>query len=264
VAGVGRPDGGGALTTDLARLLAGPVEAAARGLLGALLRAHGVTVRISETEAYAGPGADPASHAHRGPTRRNAVMFGPPGYAYVYFTYGMHWCVNIVCGPPGEASAVLLRAGEVVDGEAAARTRRPVSAAARDLARGPARLASALGVDGSVDRTPVLGGGPLLLLAPPVPVPARRIAAGPRVGVTGAHDVPWRFWIADDPTVSAYRRHAPRGRPATGAAGSVPGGAGDPSGVAATTGGAGDPRGGPQARGNRSRGRRADGGQSPS
>ncbi|HEY2670050.1 MAG TPA: DNA-3-methyladenine glycosylase, partial [Rugosimonospora sp.] len=101
---------------DLAELLAGPVEGAARGLLGCLLSANGVTARLTEVEAYSGAGLDPASHAHRGRTPRNAVMFGPAGYAYVYFTYGMHWCVNVVCGPEGQASAVLLRAGSIVDG----------------------------------------------------------------------------------------------------------------------------------------------------
>ena len=199
-------------SADLAALLAGPVEPAARGLLGALISGHGVTVRLTEVEAYDGSGADPASHAYRGPTARNAVMFGPAGYAYVYFTYGMHWCVNLVCGPAGYASAVLLRAGEVVDGVQVARTRRPASAPVRNLARGPARLASALGVDGTVNGTPVLGGGPLLLRPPPEPVPARTVQSGPRVGVTGAHDVPWRFWLSGEPTVSAYRRHVPRRR----------------------------------------------------
>jgi DNA-3-methyladenine glycosylase len=199
------------MTTDLAVLLSGPPDVAGRGLLGCRLRAGGVTVRLTEVEAYAGTGGDPASHAHRGRTRRNAVMFGPPGYAYVYFTYGMHWCLNVVTGVDGVASAVLLRAGEVVDGVPAARERRG-GVADRDLARGPARLCSALGIDRAAYGAYLLGDGPLTLRPPAEPVDPARIAAGPRVGVTGAHDLPWRFWIEGEPTVSAYRRHAPRRR----------------------------------------------------
>ncbi|MGS2617027.1 DNA-3-methyladenine glycosylase [Micromonospora sp. LZ34] len=197
---------------ELAQLLAGPVLPAARGLLGCRLTAGGVTVRITEVEAYAGTAGDPASHAHRGRTPRNAVMFGPAGHAYVYFTYGMHWCMNVVTGPAGEAAAVLLRAGEVVDGLAAARARRPAVRRDVDLARGPARLCAALGIDRSAYGTDLLGDGPVRLRPADTPVPADAVAAGPRVGVTGAHDVPWRFWIAGDPTVSAYRRHVPRSR----------------------------------------------------
>ncbi|GHJ55189.1 putative 3-methyladenine DNA glycosylase [Nonomuraea sp. TT08I-71] len=196
----------------LSDLLAGPVVPAARGLLGCRLSAHGVTVRISEVEAYAGTAGDPASHAHRGRTPRNAVMFGPAGHAYVYFTYGMHWCMNVVTGPDGEASAVLLRAGEVVDGLDVARERRPAVRKDVDLARGPARLCAALGIDRSVYGADLLGDGPVRLRPPLAPVPEAAVAAGPRVGVTGAHDVPWRFWVAGDPTVSAYRRHVPRTR----------------------------------------------------
>ncbi|ASW54727.1 DNA-3-methyladenine glycosylase [Plantactinospora sp. KBS50] len=198
---------------DLAALLAGPVEPAARGLLGARLSAGGVTVRITEVEAYAGSGGDPASHAHRGPTRRNRVMFGPPGHAYLYFTYGMHWCMNVVTGPAGEASAVLLRAGAVVDGLATARDRRPAVRRDVELARGPARLCSALGLDGAAYGAYLLADGPVRLAEPVEPVDPTAVAAGPRVGVTGAHDLPWRFWLAGDPTVSAYRRHVPRRRP---------------------------------------------------
>lgn len=196
----------------LSDLLAGPVVPAARGLLGCRLSGHGVTVRITEVEAYAGTAGDPASHAHRGRTPRNAVMFGPAGHAYVYFTYGMHWCVNVVTGPDGEASAVLLRAGEVVDGLDVARERRPAVRRDVDLARGPARLCAALGIDRSVYGADLLGDGPVRLRPPLAPVPEAAVTAGPRVGVTGAHDVPWRFWIAGDPTVSAYRRHVPRTR----------------------------------------------------
>jgi DNA-3-methyladenine glycosylase len=198
---------GGALTS-LPALLAGPVAPAARGLLGCLLTAGGVTLRLTEVEAYAGVGLDAASHAHRGRTARNAVMFGPPGYAYVYFTYGMHWCLNVVCGPPGAASAVLLRAGSIVDGVDAARARRPRVRQDRDLARGPARLTTALGVDRSADGTSLLDGtGPILLRPPAAPVPDDEVECGPRVGVAGEADRPWRFWLAGDPTVSAYRAH---------------------------------------------------------
>jgi DNA-3-methyladenine glycosylase len=192
----------------LTELLVGPVAEAARGLLGCRLSAGGVTVRLTEVEAYAGSGGDPASHAHRGRTPRNAVMFGPAGYAYVYFTYGMHWCLNVVTGVEGEASAVLLRAGEVVEGLDVARTRRPRVKKDVDLARGPARLCATLGIDRSFYGSYLLGGGPATLTPPDRPV--TQIATGPRVGVTGAHDLPWRFWIDGDPTVSAYRRHAPR------------------------------------------------------
>ncbi|WP_406043849.1 DNA-3-methyladenine glycosylase [Micromonospora sp. NBC_00898] len=199
-------------SAGLADLLAGPVVPAARGLLGCRLAAGGVTVRITEVEAYAGTAGDAASHAYRGRTPRNAVMFGPAGHAYVYFTYGMHWCVNVVTGLDGEASAVLLRAGEVVDGLDVARARRPAVRRDVDLARGPARLCAALGIDRSAYGLDLLADGPVRLRPPLAPVPEAAIEAGPRVGVTGAHDVPWRFWISGDPTVSAYRRHVPRAR----------------------------------------------------
>ncbi|MER7275888.1 DNA-3-methyladenine glycosylase [Dactylosporangium sp. NPDC000244] len=190
---------------SLADALAGPVEQAARALLGCRLTAGGVTVRLTEVEAYSGTGEDPASHAHRGRTPRNAIMFGPAGYAYVYFTYGMHYCMNVVTGTEGTASAVLLRAGEVVAGVDAARGRRPAARTDADLARGPARLCSALAIGRDFYGTYLLDGP---LSAPAAPVGA--ISAGPRVGVTGAHDVPWRFWLTGDPTVSEYRRHVPK------------------------------------------------------
>ncbi|MEU1756609.1 DNA-3-methyladenine glycosylase [Micromonospora matsumotoense] len=191
---------------------AAEVAETARTLLGWELAADGVRIRLTEVEAYAGTGEDPASHAHRGPTPRTRVMFGPAGHAYTYFVFGMHWCLNIVCGGEGEAAAVLLRAGAVVDGLPAARARRG-DVADRDLARGPARLAVALGVTASANGTCVLdGSGPLLLSPPTRPVARAEVSAGPRVGVAAAHDVPWRFWITGDPTVSAYRRHVPRRR----------------------------------------------------
>lgn len=134
-------------------------------------------------------------------------MFGPAGYAYVYFTYGMHYCVNVVTGVEGTASAVLLRAGEIVGGLPAARSRRPAARTDVELARGPARLCTALAIDRDFYGTNLLGDPPLL--QPPA-VAAGPVSTGPRVGVTGAHDVPWRFWLTGDPTVSAYRRHVPK------------------------------------------------------
>ncbi len=245
-----------------------PAPELAPALLGCVLAhetADGlVAVELTEVEAYSGQ-ADPASHAYRGMTGRNAVMFGPPGHAYVYFTYGMHFCVNVVCQPAGTASAVLLRAGRVVAGEPLARRRRAArrgaaaapdasgpaaqdstgpaapdvsgpaapDGAARDLARGPARLCQALaitraqnGADLCVPDSPlrllpgaaavsVNGGAPAVNTgAPGVSGTAQPpvISTGPRVGVTAAAEVAWRFWLAGDPTVSAYRLHKRRPR----------------------------------------------------
>ena len=168
-------------------------------LLGALLRHGEVAVRLTEVEAYDGAD-DPGSHAYRGATRRNAVMFGPAGHLYCYFTYGMHVCCNVVCGPEGIASAVLLRAGEVVEGLDVARERRP-RAADRDLARGPARLCRALGIELDHDGTDLSHGPVTLTLGSP----PENVSTGPRVGLRAAADRPWRFWITGDPTVSAYR-----------------------------------------------------------
>ncbi|MFG1675737.1 DNA-3-methyladenine glycosylase [Micromonospora sp. NPDC049282] len=194
---------------------AAEIAATGRTLLGWTVSANGVRIRLTEVEAYAGTGADPASHAHRGPTPRNRVMFGPAGHVYVYFVFGMHWCANIVCGRDGEAAAVLLRAGEVVGGIEAARERRP-RASDRELARGPARLVTALGLGRDANGSSAVDGtGPLLLTPPVEPVDPARITAGPRVGVAAAHDLPWRFWLVDEPSVSVYRRHSPRRRPAT-------------------------------------------------
>jgi len=190
------------------RTLAGAAFEVAPRLLGATLTSHVdghvVSVRITEVEAYAGVGEDPGSHAFRGMTPRNATMFGSPGHAYIYFTYGMHWCVNVVTGPVGSASAVLLRAGEIVEGIEVARQRRPAARADRDLARGPARLAVALGLTGDFDGTDLLApAAPLRLLGSARPLPVA--ATTPRTGVSGAGArTPWRF-AADHPTVSPYR-----------------------------------------------------------
>ena len=164
--------------SEIRAVLTGPPDEIAPRLLGATLTSDlgpRVTLRITEVEAYAGVGQDPGSHAHRRRTERNAAMFGPPGHAYVYFTYGMHWCLNVVVHPKGEAGAVLIRAGEVVAGLETARARRPAARSDRDLARGPARLAAALGVDGAAGR-----GGPARPNQPVAVDPAGgRFRAGP-------------------------------------------------------------------------------------
>lgn len=198
--------------------LAGEVTEVARCLLGAVIETYSaaghVAVRLTEVEAYAGL-ADPASHAYRGRTPRTAVMFGPAGHLYTYFVYGMHWCANVVTGPDGLASAVLLRAGEVVDGMPIARTRRRPGGDRRPpedrhLARGPAGLATVLGLNAAGNGADLLRtDGPVRLLggAPP---PASQVGVGPRVGVAAAADEPRRFWLLDDPTVSAFRAWVPR------------------------------------------------------
>jgi DNA-3-methyladenine glycosylase len=213
-------------TGPLRQFLAGDARDIAPLLLGAVLTHESrdglVSVRLTEVEAYLGPEdslhPDPGSHTYRGPTPRNAPMFGPAGHLYVYFTYGMHHCTNIVCGPEGVASAVLLRAGEIVDGRELALRRRPTSKNPADLASGPARLAKALGMttaDSGRDA-----------LAPPFGLelpsgPGGPISSGPRVGVAGtggSDQYSWRFWLTGDPTVSKYKAAKPRSRrQATGA-----------------------------------------------
>ncbi|MFI7151265.1 DNA-3-methyladenine glycosylase [Nonomuraea sp. NPDC050022] len=227
-----------------------PSHEVAPDLLGRVLVHGPVAVRLTEVEAYGGPGEDPAAHTYRGRTPRNAVMFGPPGHLYVYFTYGMHFCANLVCLPEDHGSAVLLRAGEVVARADVARSRRsgdgdgpPASGrkpiADRDLARGPARLAVALGLarehngldavwEGSAAGLPRLsekGGaqpehaawltglpkGTVAVLGGR-PAEADTIRSGPRTGISTAKDTPWRFWIDGDPTVSPFRPHVPRRR----------------------------------------------------
>jgi len=176
-------------------------------LLGAMLVSRSdegtVTVRITEVEAYGGVGEDPAAHTFRRETPRNAEMFESAGRFYVYFTYGMHWCLNVVTGPGEAATAVLLRAGEVVQGRDLAAARRPSARRDRDLARGPANLTSCLGVDGSANGASVRARRLTLDLRTPLPKPS--IVTGPRVGISVATDWPWRFWVRDDPSVSAYK-----------------------------------------------------------
>jgi DNA-3-methyladenine glycosylase len=203
---------------QLREFLSGDARELAPLLLGAVLthdsREGRVSVRLSEVEAYLGPEdslhPDPGSHTYRGPTPRNAPMFGPAGHLYVYFTYGMHHCTNIVCGPEGVASALLLRAGEIVEGAELARHRRTTSKNPADLASGPARLAKALGLTTAYSGRDALV-PPFGLTLPDRP--ATQVSSGPRVGVSGAggsEDYAWRFWLSGDPTVSRYKAAKPR------------------------------------------------------
>ena len=170
-----------------------------------------VAVALTEVEAYNGE-ADPASHAYRGRTARNGVMYGPPGHAYVYFTYGMHFCVNLVCRPEGTASAVLLRAGRVITGVELATARRAAGRriAERDLARGPARLCKALDITRAQDGADVCDPASPLRVRWPDQRVKHDISQGPRIGISVATEVPWRFWLTGDPTVSVYRPYTPR------------------------------------------------------
>lgn len=193
---------------DARALLERPAVEVAPQLLGAVLEHDGVAVRLTEVEAYAGA-ADPGSHAYRGRTRRNAVMFGPPGHLYCYLSHGIHVCANVSVGPAGEASAVLLRAGEVVAGIDEARLRRP-GRSDRDLARGPGRLCRALGITLDHGGADLVDGTEIALTLPATP--AAGVHSGPRTGLRLAADRPWRFWLAGDATVSPHRRH-PRAEP---------------------------------------------------
>ncbi|MGW1160008.1 DNA-3-methyladenine glycosylase [Streptomyces sp. NPDC002519] len=201
-----------------AALLAHPAEEVAPKLLGAILTHETpegtVSITITETEAYSGT-ADPASHAYRGRTPRNAVMFGPAGHLYVYRSHGLHWCANIVTGADGIASAVLIRAGRVIEGEDLARTRRGGKVESPRLARGPGNFCQALGITAEHNGTDLLTGASVTL-SEGESVPAALIRVGPRVGVSRAHDWQHRFYLAGDPTVSAYRL-SPRAEPSAGA-----------------------------------------------
>ena len=210
------------LSAQAASLLRRDSLEVAPALLGAVIAVtdpHGrVAIRLTEVEAYRGE-EDPGSHAFRGRTARNASMFEAGGCIYVYFTYGMHHCLNIVTGPAGVSRAVLLRGGEVVEGLEQARGRRPAARIDCDLARGPARLCAALGLDRSDDGTLLGGPGSRISLTLPEAQrapDAERIRRGPRTGVAGpggdGEAFPWRFWLDGEPTVSTYRPAATRRR----------------------------------------------------
>ncbi|MEW5628194.1 DNA-3-methyladenine glycosylase [Streptomyces hydrogenans] len=198
--------------------LAHPAEEVAPKLLGSVLTCNTpegtVSIALTETEAYSGT-ADPASHAYRGRTARNATMFGPAGHLYVYRSHGLHWCANVVTGTDGIASGVLIRAGRVIEGEDLARRRRGERVESPRLARGPGNLGQALGITAEHNGADLLT-GTSVMLSEGEPVPAELIRVGPRVGVSKAHDWQHRFYLAGDPTVSAYRL-SPRAKPPTGA-----------------------------------------------
>jgi DNA-3-methyladenine glycosylase len=181
-------------------------------LLNKLLLRDGRVGRIVEVEAYRGA-EDPASHAYRGRTKRNGVMFGPPGRLYVYFTYGMHWCANVVCAPEGLAQAVLIRALAPVAGVEAMRASRPAAKRDRDLCSGPAKLCQALGISGADNGADLLDGvadrGAIVLVDDGVPPPSSP-ATGGRVGISSATEVAWRWWVAEDPNVSRGQAIRPR------------------------------------------------------
>jgi DNA-3-methyladenine glycosylase len=179
--------------------------AVARDLIGCLFvhetESGRVGVRLVEAEAYRGP-IDPGSHGYGGMTRRTRTMFGPPGRLYVYFTYGMHWCTNVVCGPDGEAGAVLLRALAPLDGLDVMWSRRPKARRERDLCSGPARLAQALGLDRAADGADLVA-GPIQLvddgMPPPVaPGVSTRIGLAPGRG----DQSPWRFYVPGESNIS--------------------------------------------------------------
>jgi DNA-3-methyladenine glycosylase len=171
------------------------VHEVAPELIGVTLLVDGVGGAIVEVEAY--DQEDPASHGYRGPTPRNAVMFGPAGVAYVYRSYGIHWCLNFVCGPPGRAEAVLIRALAPEHGLDAMRARRGVDAE-RALCSGPGKLCQALAITREHDGLP--------LDEPPFELLARRttptVAVGPRIGITKAAELPWRYGLGGSPFLS--------------------------------------------------------------
>jgi DNA-3-methyladenine glycosylase len=166
-----------------------------------LAAADGRAGRIVEVEAYAGA-IDPAAHTYRGKTQRNAVMFGPPGYMYVYFTYGMHWCCNCVCGPEGDGCGVLIRALEPLHGLEQMRAARPRSARDRDLCRGPARLTQAMGIGEAQDGIDLGGAHAGFTVVDDGMAPPKDLAGGPRIGISRGEDLPWRWSVPGNRYVS--------------------------------------------------------------
>ena len=193
--------------------LAGDPVAVAPWLLNKVLLRGDRSGRIVEVEAYHGAN-DAASHAYRGLTPRTAIMFGPPGFLYVYFTYGMHWCANVICGPEGQAAGVLIRALDPIAGLEQMRAARPAARVERDLCNGPAKLCQALGITGADNGADLLAdrprsgsasetGGLVRLLDDGTP-PPRRPGRGTRIGIKVATGKRWRFWVPGNPSVSRF------------------------------------------------------------
>ena len=181
-----------------------PAEVVAPELLGAVI-SHGIRrARIVEVEAYGGEGEDPASHAHRGLTPRTASMFGPPGRLYVYLSYGMHWCANVVTGNDGEGSAVLLRAAEVVGGAEVIRVARTTARTDAELLRGPGNLARGLGLTRDHDGMDLTGAEKSLWLEE-FAGEAGAVVVTSRIGISRATDRPWRWFLEGSPAVSGSR-----------------------------------------------------------
>ena len=191
---------------NLSKALSGDPDSVAKRLLGCYInRSLGnkkIVCKIVETEAY--DQLDPASHSYRGMTPRNSIMFGEAGYLYVYFSYGIHYCMNVVTGVEGHASAVLIRAVEPISGLDAIRANRPNISKERMLTNGPGKVCQALAVDldfngHDLTRQP-------LTLTLRSRLASSQIVIGPRIGITKAADVPWRFFVKDNPYVSVQRR----------------------------------------------------------
>lgn len=170
-------------------------------LLGKVLRLGPMAARIVEVEAYCGS-IDPGSHTFRGMTARNATMFGPPGGLYVYFTYGMHWCANAVCGDEGEGVAVLLRAGEPIAGVDEMWTRRPAAKRLRDLCSGPARLCQAFGIDKAHDGADLPTADRLVTIVDDGTPPPDHPVVTTRIGLSAGAEHPWRWLVEGNPHVS--------------------------------------------------------------
>jgi DNA-3-methyladenine glycosylase len=181
--------------------LAGDPVHVAPWLLNKVLSKGGRAGRIVEVEAYRGP-ADPASHAYRGLTPRTAVMFGPPGHLYVYFTYGMHWCANVVCGPDGAAGAVLIRALSPLHGVDEMKVARVAARRDRDLCSGPAKLCQALGIDGGDNGRDLLAQRGVVRLSDDGTPPPGKPGRGTRIGISVAIERRWRWWVEGDESVS--------------------------------------------------------------